>query len=101
MNEDFFANEYQRFFIGLISEMDFSSMVNLITMKYAAHFSYIFPAKICKKQMLFGLNCLCLFKRISISIRRKIANGFLDGKVRSAETFHSRKYHQFYNKKKK
>ena len=50
--------------------------------------------------MLFGLNRLCLFKRISISIRRKIANGFLDGKVRSAETFHSRKYHQFYNKKK-
>ena len=31
----------------------------------------------------------------------KIANGFLGGKVRSAETCHSRKYHKCYKKKKK
>ena len=53
MNEDFFAIEYRRFFIGLISEMDFFCMVSLITMKYATHFSYIFPVKICKKTNAF------------------------------------------------
>ena len=52
-------------------------------------------------QMLFRWKYLCLKKKIFISIRCKIANGFLGGKVRSAETCHSRKYHKCYRKKKK
>ena len=51
--------------------------------------------------MLFRWKYLCLKKKIFISIRFKIANGFLGGKVRSAETCHSRKYHKCYKKKKK
>ena len=47
----------------------------------------------CVRQIYLSEFCLGLFWTVFTS-HSEIANGFLRGKVRSAETFHGRKYHQ-------